>query len=340
MGYKFLGSDFDNKLKELQQKYKIYAPVLMAGKGNFSDTDSVRYAEIKSIYDIEFNKKANFSAKEVVLPITQTLFYFTEDSYIEPKLEEKEILLFLRSCDIHALKRTDDIYLKNGAVDPYYKALRDKVKLVLMGCSDSFENCFCVSMGTNETENYDLYVKLEEDMVYIDVKNQELLNLFDDGFKHKIVPDFVKENHKKVTVPDNIDKNIFTSKLWEQYNARCIACGKCNFVCPTCTCFTMQDIHYKDNPKNGERRRVWASCQVDGYSDMAGGHSFRKKHGERMRFKVMHKVYDYNKRFGYHMCVGCGRCDDACPQYISFSHCVNTLNTELQNETFQEGEKS
>ena len=44
----------------------------------------------------------------------------------------------------------------------------------------------------------------------------------------------------------------------------------CNFVCPTCTCFTMQDIFYKDNPKAGERRRVWASCQVDGYSDIAG----------------------------------------------------------------------
>ncbi len=58
---------------------------------------------------------------------------------------------------------------------------------------------------------------------------------------------------------------------------------------------------------------------------MAGGHSFRKKKSEKMRFKVLHKVYDFNKRFGYHMCVGCGRCDEACPEYISFSEAVNNL---------------
>ena len=45
-----------------------------------------------------------------------------------------------------------------------------------------------------------------------------------------------------------------------------------------------------------------------------------------MRFKVMHKIHDFNKRFGYHMCVGCGRCDDACPQYISFSECIDKIN--------------
>lgn len=92
----------------------------------------------------------------------------------------------------------------------------------------------------------------------------------------------------------------------------------------------MQDIFYKDNPNNGERRRVWASCMVDGYTDMAGGHSFRKDKGDRMRFRVMHKVYDFNKRFGYHMCVGCGRCDDACPEYISFSTAVNKLNDVMK----------
>lgn len=97
------------------------------------------------------------------------------------------------------------------------------------------------------------------------------------------------------------------------------------FVCPTCTCFTMQDIFYKDNPKAGERRRVWASCQVDGYSDIAGGHSFRQSQGERMRFKVLHKVADYKKRFGYHMCVGCGRCENVCPEYISYVACLQKL---------------
>ncbi|KYH29356.1 anaerobic sulfite reductase subunit AsrA [Clostridium colicanis] len=329
MGIKLSVEKFDKCIKELQKNYKIYAPVLMEGKGTFSDTDTVRYAEINSITDIEFQKKANFSAKEVLLPITETLFYFTEDEYIEPKKEEKGVLIFLRSCDIHAVKRIDEIYLRNGFEDPYYKTRREKVKFVLMGCQNSFENCFCVSMGSNTTDEYDMYVKLQDENVFMDIKSDEFQVIFE-GETSDVTPDFVESNEVKVNVPENIDIRIFKSKMWKEYSERCIACGRCNFVCPTCTCFTMQDIFYKDNPKNGERRRVWASCQVDGYTTMAGGHGFRQDKGDRMRFKVMHKVYDFKKRNGYHMCVGCGRCDDACPEYISFSNCVNKLNDAMK----------
>ncbi|MCC6107934.1 MAG: 4Fe-4S dicluster domain-containing protein, partial [Atopobium sp.] len=60
------------------------------------------------------------------------------------------------------------------------------------------------------------------------------------------------------------------------------------------------------------------------------GGSYRKTAGERMRFKVLHKVYDFRRRFGYDMCVGCGRCDDICPEYISFAACVNKLNAACE----------
>ena len=146
----------------------------------------------------------------------------------------------------------------------------------------------------------------------------------------EVTPDYVTENIEKVTLPKNLSNESFTKEIWKEYGDRCIKCGRCDFVCPTCTCFTMQDIFYKDNAKVGERRRVWASCQIDGYTDMAGGHGFRKSQGDRMRFKVMHKIYDYEKRFGYPMCVGCGRCDDVCPEYISYSNCVNRLAKEEQ----------
>lgn len=329
MGIKLNVEKFDNYIKELKKDYKIYAPVLMEGKGTFSDTDTVRYAEIDSIKEVVFDKKSNFSAKEVVLPITQTLFYFTEDAYIEPKQEEKGVLIFLRSCDIHGLKRVDEIYLRNGAEDPYYKALREKVKFVLMGCENSFENCFCVSMESNTTDEYDIYVKMQDEEVFMDIKNADFKAAFK-GESIEVTPDFIYSNDTEVKIPENLDQRVMHSEMWKEYSARCIACGKCNFVCPTCTCFTMQDIFYKDNPKNGERRRVWASCHVDGYTTMAGGHGFRYEKGQRMRFKVMHKVYDFKKRFGYHMCIGCGRCDDACPEYISFSNCVNKLNDAMK----------
>lgn len=331
MGYKLSKEVFNEVLKVLSKDYKVLAPKVFSGKGTFSDTDSVRYGEIKEVDEIEFEKKSNFSYKETLLPITQTLFYFTEDQWIEPKGEEKGMIIFLRSCDLHGLKRMDDIYLKNGAEDPYYKKLRETAKFILMGCERSFENCFCVSMGTNKIEAYDGYCKLDEDMVLIDIKDNSLENYIGEVTKEEIVvtPDFVTENEIKVNIPENLELKVMNSSMWKEYSSRCIACGRCNFVCPTCTCFTMQDIFYKDNKNSGERRRVWASCQIDGYTEMAGGHSFRLDKGQRMRFKVLHKVYDYKKKWGYHMCVGCGRCDDVCPEYISFSNCVNKLQEAM-----------
>ncbi|MCT8975341.1 anaerobic sulfite reductase subunit AsrA [Clostridium sp. CX1] len=330
MGFVMKNEKFNSFLNSIAQEYKIYAPVLLKGKGVFSDTDSVRYGQIKTVEEIVFDKKSNFSPKEVILPITQTLFYFTEDSVAEPKVDDKKILIFLRSCDIHAVKRLDQIYLKNGFEDPYYKKLREKVKFVLMECENSFENCFCVSMGSNKTEEYDLFVRVKDGQVSVECKNDEFKAYFEAEETAEVIPSFVEENEVEVNIPEGLDGKIFKWEGWREYSERCIACGRCNTVCGTCSCFTMQDIFYKDNGKVGERRRVWASCQVDGYTDMAGGHSFRKEKGDRMRFKVMHKVYDFNKRFGYHMCVGCGRCDDACPQYISFSNCVNKLNQAVK----------
>ena len=75
----------------------------------------------------------------------------------------------------------------------------------------------------------------------------------------EVVPDYVTENKEKVTLPKQLSNESFTKEIWKEYGDRCIACGRCNFVCPTCTCFTMQDIFYQDNAKVGERRRVWAS---------------------------------------------------------------------------------
>ena len=331
MGLIMARANFNEVLEELAKKYVIYAPKKYEEEGTFSDTHRVRYGEIKCIEEIEFNEKSSFSYKEVLLPITQTLFFFTETEVKEASMNEQNLLIFLRSCDLHAVRRLDEIYLRNGFEDIYYKKFREKAKFVVMGCEKSFNNCFCVDMGTNTCDHYEAYIHLAEDQVAFDIKCEELLS--DAKLKAmettEVTPKFVTENPVHVEIPEKLDLRIIYSDMWEEYSERCIACGRCNFVCPTCTCFTMQDIFYQDNHKCGERRRVWASCQVNGYTDMAGGHKFRENKGQRMRFKVMHKIYDFKKRNGYHMCVGCGRCDDVCPEYISFSNCINKLGKAM-----------
>ena len=357
MGYQLSGNDGEEIFRSWTKKYDVFAPMLFEGEGCFSDTDIIRYGNPQSLSDIVWDKKSDYSFKEVLLRIHEVLFYFTEDQTTVPKGPEKDILVFLRACDLHAVKRLDEIYLNNGFEDFYYRRVRDRVKFVLMGCGGTCDSGFCASMGTNKAENYDLYIKAEEERVLFDVKDEALeadiqavgsRDAVQDGEAGEngeiaearqasesaetrildVEPDFAAENKEKVTLPENLSNESFTKAIWKEYGDRCIGCGRCNFVCPTCTCFTMQDIFYKENPKAGERRRVWASCQVDGYTSMAGGHEYRKDQGDRMRFKVMHKIYDYEKRFGYPMCVGCGRCDDVCPEYISYSNCVNRLAKE------------
>ena len=333
MGYRFSSEAINQVIDELKNSYEIYAPVRLNEMGRFSDTDTVRYAELNKIEDLVLDQKSHFSPKEILFPIRQTLFYFTEEAFIEPQMDPKGIIIFLRSCDIHAVKRLDQMFLENGVgEDPYYKKLRSKVKFILLECSEGFDHCFCVSMGTNITNEYDISFRLKDGHFYCDV-NRDIEGLFEKhGLPVDYEPTYVNENKVKVTLPETCGNQIMEDPLWQEYTSRCIACGACNLVCPTCSCYTMQDIFYEDNPKCGERRRVWASCQVDGFSDMAGGHSYRQNQGERMRYKVLHKVVDHKKRFGIHMCVGCGRCDDACPEYVSFSRCVNKLGELNQEE--------
>lgn len=326
MGHILSKDQFNRFVAVLAEQYRIFAPVKLPGKGKFAGTDVIAYSEVPDGRTIVFDQKSYFSPKEIIFPINQTLFYFTEDGVQEPAIPDRDIVIFLHACDINAFHRLDRILLDNGPdPDPYYRQLRAKVKFILMDCQGGYTNCFCVSMQTNETADYNLYLRAAGEHFYCQGEAfQDILDRL--GEPAEVQPRFVRENQLTVHVPENLDPAIFDHDLWKEYGQRCIACGRCNTSCPTCSCFTMQDVFYRDNPKCGERRRVWASCQIDGFTEMAGGHGFRKNQGERMRFKTMHKIYDFKKRFGMHMCVGCGRCNDVCPENISFAKCINRLN--------------
>ena len=279
MGKRFNSDEMQKVFEILQESYDVYGPRIYQGTGCFSDTDVIRYGRLDSWEELVWDQKSDYSFKEALFPISETILYFTENEMKTADGAPRQRLIFLKSCDFHALKRLDDMYI-----------FQDE-----KGC-------------------------------YVELRCRELEELlWDYGQNVQEEPTFVEKNEVHVEIPEKLPDTIHQDSMWQEYGSRCIGCGRCNFVCPTCTCFTMQDIFYKDNPKAGERRRVWASCQVNGYSDIAGGHSFRQSQGERMRFKVLHKISDYKKRFGYHMCVGCGRCENVCPEYISYIACLQKL---------------
>lgn len=114
--------------------------------------------------------------------------------------------------------------------------------------------------------------------------------------------------------------------MWEEFDKRCLGCGSCTIACSTCTCYTAKDVVYDAAGKIGERRRVQASCHIDGFDEMAGGHKFRTTNGDKMRYKILHKIHDYKEEFkDNHMCVGCGRCTDRCPENISITATINKV---------------
>ena len=335
MGYVMTKDGFAETLRDLMRTYRVFAPVRKKGAGRFTDVDVVLYDEVQDASEIELEAKSDYASKEFLTPLSETLLYFTEQEVKEADLGPKPVLVFGRSCDLHAVKRLDQIYLANGtAKDPFYQRRRDLVKFVLIGCPHSFENCFCVDMGANRTtEGYVFSVDTAEGMIRADVPDPEMDAVFAaHGTPEEVTPSYVTENEVHVRIPENVPLSIIKDPLWDEYTTRCINCGRCNYVCPTCTCYTMQDVFYTDNGKVGERRRVGASCMVDGYTNVAGGGQYRRTNGERMRFKVLHKISDFKKRFGYQMCVGCGRCDDVCPEYISFTNIINKVADAAEKE--------
>lgn len=333
MGFAINRDQMNALISRWQESCEVYAPKRFVGAGRYTDLDVIRYDKINTIEEAVLDEKSNFSYKDVLTPISQTLFYFAQDKAIEAEPERKKgAVIFLRACDLNGLRALDEMYLHNGNPDYYYSQLRENCHFVLIGCPKSFSNCFCVSMGTNRADNYDMSIDIAGDGYLVDVKDADWAAFLKEqgAAEQEVTPASVTENEVKVTIPENLTNQVAKSKMWDEYDARCIACGRCTLVCPTCTCYTMQDLFYTENGKVGERRRVQASCMVDGYSTVAGGASYRKKNGERMRFKALHKVLDFRKRSGFNMCVGCGRCDDTCPEYISFSTIINKLEGAME----------
>jgi anaerobic sulfite reductase subunit A len=335
VGYKIDNVKVNEILSELSKEYDIYAPKRFKKQGRYSDTDIIRYDIVTKAEEIVFDEKSDFPAKEVLSPITQTLYYFTEDEYRESKEKSKKILIFMRPCDVAAMEHQNKIYLQNGGFcDTFYARLEEKIKIVLMECTTGWDTCFCVSMGSNKTNEYAAAVRAEEDGWKVEVKCGCLAPYFS-GEEVEFTPEFVTENELTVTIPEIKDKKVLNAlkkhPMWKEYDSRCLSCGACTIACATCTCFTTTDIAYNENANVGERRRTAASCQIAGFTDMAGGHSFRPTAGDRMRYKVLHKFHDYKARFkDYHMCVGCGRCIDRCPEFITITGAVEKMAKAIE----------
>ena len=299
----------------------------------------MRFRKLARFAEIVNDRQSDFSPKEVYYPISQSTFRFDENSYaaVEPE-QGKPLLIFAHPCDVNAIRRLDNIFLKNGGqADIYYEALRSRVRFALLECPEKgYPGCWCVSMGTNKADGYALAVRIGADGAAVQIKDETLLPFFDGAAESDYAPAFVEKNEREARLPRVAEvkplQKVFDLAFWKVYNEKCISCGGCNTVCPTCSCYETADYLDQENSRKGERRRVWASCMIPEFTRTAGGHVARPNPEKLMRFKALHKVFDYNTRFGgrEHMCVGCGRCVLRCPEEIDFLDTVNRLHDEVE----------
>jgi ferredoxin len=114
--------------------------------------------------------------------------------------------------------------------------------------------------------------------------------------------------------------------IWEQAAKKCLTCGTCTFVCPTCYCF---DISQENRMREGTRFRCWDSCMFSAYTEMAGGHNPRADKLPRVRQRFMHKLCFFEQRYGKPLCVGCGRCVEKCPVALDITVLIDEVGAAV-----------
>lgn len=268
--------------------------------------------------------------KKFLLPQREELLRFDlNSSTIEPVIEaEPTVILGMHTCDLHAVNLLDEVF-KGGYTDQHYTARRDSTVIVSLEClSPCTEHSFCKSMGTASfTEGFDLHLTDLGDRYAIDIGTDRGRALAE-AMPH--ITDATDEDYARLNrtlsekwprFPYRLEADItelagllsvsYDSDLWEELGDKCLACGACTIVCPTCYCFNVVDeVDFTLNA--GHRYREWDGCPLTEFALVAGGHNFRKANAARQRHRFYRKGKYQMNAHGMVGCVGCGRCAQAC----------------------------
>ena len=332
--------DIGNLLNEWSQEFTVFVPSRESGVAMLSKWDSKDTGFMDWYRNTVQPIKANF------FPPMEEMFSFQkgkEGYHVElPSSDEHKQLIFgIRPCDARALIILDMTF-KDLYEDPYYLPKRNNMVLIGLGCTNPYDSCFCTSLGINPGESTDV------DLMLTDIGDQFLIEEITGVGKELIAKaSQVKEateadeaeareikeaSYNKVT--RKIDTEGIKEKLlscfedqdfWEKVSAKCISCGICTFLCPTCYCFDINDELVR---RQGTRFRSWDSCAFPVYTKMPMENP-RLEKWRRVRQKVCHKFEFYPMNFDIIACVGCGRCIRQCPVNWDITQTLNSLPTRV-----------
>jgi ferredoxin len=238
----------------------------------------------------------------------------------------------VRACDLAALALQDAHFLKDGTRDPHYAAQRERLFLVAVHCVQSAETCFCVSTGDGPraTRGFDLALS-ELDDGYVteagSARGETVLAALDlapatAGQRQRAERElFEAAACQRRRLPSRNLRDALFANLehprWEDVAARCLACGNCTSVCPTCFCHAEIETPRLDGQAS-EHAREWDSCFTSGHSYIHGL-VVRADRSHRYRQWLTHKLGSWHDQYGRSGCVGCGRCITWCPVGIDIT---------------------
>ena len=251
----------------------------------------------------------------------------------------------VRSCELHAIAIQDRVMIGGDYPDPFYAARREGAFLVAVNCTVAGGTCFCVSMetGPRAESGYDIALTevIEGDRHYFlseagtDRGAEVLAEVGQapaDAAEVEAAAAGIAEaaaNQGRSMDTTGIKELLYDNyehPRWDEVSERCLTCGNCTMVCPTCFCTTVEDS--SDLAGTGaERTRRWDSCFTMDFSYVHGG-SVRASPRSRYRQWMTHKLATWIDQFGTSGCVGCGRCITWCPVAIDITEEVAAIRAD------------
>jgi len=304
-----------------------------------------QYLPVKSFEELDLGyETTEFPAKTYFLPYKENLstFKFAEDDWVQSisyRLQPRAII-GLHACDINALLKLDKVMAGGFFPSPYYISRRKNTFIVGID-HEPCEGAFCRSLGTDTVNRgFDLFLTDLGDRYFVAIDSERgfatLHTVRVRDVAGRDTQDYLEVRRRIASgfgpsldvrqLPRLLDIE-FESDVWKKWGAKCLSCGSCAMVCPTCYCYGVHERMSMDFTKGAKTKQLY-SCNLVDFAMVAGGHNFRPRRETRLKYRYYHQHRGFVEQFDEPKCVGCGRCSRVCLAGINPPDIIRDLLAE------------